>query len=188
MTQDWFNRQGLIPVQDRKEDRDWWRTDNLYTETDILKLVKYYHQDMQKSKNNIIDEWLEKYNDPQIEAEVKYRLKKQILDHLEERKESLEVQKKDVLEQIRKVRQGNMLEEAAENIGQWFEYDGDFFKVLYIDHKEKEVKAFFSKRWNGHVSFETDTVYEHEWRGAKKIDINHDILQDRINKLNEHLK
>lgn len=139
-------------------------------------------------KNNIIDDWLQQYNDPQIEAEVKYKLKHQILDHLDEQKESLEQQKKEVIEKIRKVRQGNMLEEAAESIGQWFEYDGNFFKILHVDEEEKEVKAFFSKQWSGNPSFDVDTVYEHEWRDRKQTDINNERLQKRINKLMEYLK
>tara|TARA_R100000781_G_scaffold113591_1_gene82392 strand:- start:4254 stop:4679 length:426 start_codon:yes stop_codon:yes gene_type:complete len=139
-------------------------------------------------KNNIIEDWLKKYNDPKIEESVKSRLKHQILDHLDEQKESLEQQKKDVIEKIRKVRQGNMLDEASENIGKWFEYDNVFFKILHIDQEDKEVRAFFSKSWDGNPSFDVDTVYEHEWIGRKPTDINNERLQKRIGKLMEHLK
>lgn len=141
---------------------------------------------MQKSKDNIIDDWLEQYGDPQIEQEVKQRLKYQILDHLEEEKHKLEEAKKEVLEKIRKVRQGNMLEEAAENIGVWYEYDREFFKIMEID--QKEVRALFSKMWDGRPAFEMSAVYEHEWRNAKRHDTIPEKLQKRIDKLNEMLK
>lgn len=164
MTQEWFNKQELLPVQDRKDDKDYWKTDNLYTETEVLKLLKYYSQYIQKNKNNIIDDWLEQYGDPQIEQEVKSKLRYQILDNLEEQKENLERQKQEVIEKIRKVRQGNMLEEAAENIGRWYESQGDCFKILSVENNE--VCILHSRIWEGFPIFELEALYEHEWRDA----------------------
>lgn len=103
MTQKWFNKQGLLPVQDRKDNKDYWRTDNLYTETEVLKLLKYYSQDMQKNKNNIIDDWLEKYNDPQIEQEVKSKIRNEMLEHFEKELEKLKNKEKELHQEINKL-------------------------------------------------------------------------------------
>jgi len=141
---------------------------------------------MQKSKNNIIDDWLEQYSDPQIEQEVKLKLKHQILDHLDEEKERLENDKKAVIEKIRKVRQGNMLEEAAEYIGTWFGDDHNFFKILEVN--KNEVKALFAENYVEVPDFKISEVYEHEWRNAKRYEGIPEEVQERIDKLNEMLK
>jgi len=41
-TQDWINEQKLQAVQDRKDGKDYWRTDNLYTEGDLIELIEAF--------------------------------------------------------------------------------------------------------------------------------------------------
>lgn len=53
--QNWFNSQEIPPVQDRKDGKDYFRTDNLYTETDILEVLEAYaqHRLIKTKKNEI---------------------------------------------------------------------------------------------------------------------------------------
>ena len=37
--QEWLNEQNVQPIQDRKDGKDYYKTDNLYTETDVLKFL-----------------------------------------------------------------------------------------------------------------------------------------------------
>jgi hypothetical protein len=41
-TQDWINEQKIQAVQDRKDGKDYWRTDNLYTEADLIELLEAF--------------------------------------------------------------------------------------------------------------------------------------------------
>ena len=41
-TQDWINEQKIKAVQDRKDGKDYWRTDNLYTESDLIELLEAF--------------------------------------------------------------------------------------------------------------------------------------------------
>ena len=41
-TQDWINEQKIQAVQDRKDGKDYWRTDNLYTESDLIELIEAF--------------------------------------------------------------------------------------------------------------------------------------------------
>lgn len=41
-TQDWINEQKIQAVQDRKDGKDYWRTDNLYTESDLIELLEAF--------------------------------------------------------------------------------------------------------------------------------------------------
>ena len=41
-TQDWINEQKIEAVQDRKDGKDYWKTDNLYTETDLIELLEAF--------------------------------------------------------------------------------------------------------------------------------------------------
>jgi len=39
-TQQWLNEQNIEAVQDRKDGKDYWKTDNLYTEADVLEIIQ----------------------------------------------------------------------------------------------------------------------------------------------------
>lgn len=41
-TQDWINEQKIEAVQDRKDGKDYWKHDNLYTETDLIELLEAF--------------------------------------------------------------------------------------------------------------------------------------------------
>jgi len=41
-TQDWINEQKIEAVQDRKDGKDYWKTDNLYTESDLIELIEAF--------------------------------------------------------------------------------------------------------------------------------------------------
>ena len=41
-TQDWINEQKIKAVQDRKDGKDYWTTDNLYTEADLIELLEAF--------------------------------------------------------------------------------------------------------------------------------------------------
>ena len=137
-------------------------------------------------KKGIVEGWIQQYNDPNTGDKIRQVLKHQILDHLEQEKQRLEEDKKAIIEKIRKVRQGNMLEEAAENIGVWYENGRDFFKILKIEGNE--VKALFSENYEEAPTFKIAGLYEHEWRDAKRYDTIPEEVQNRIDKLNEMLR
>lgn len=42
LTQDWINEQKIQAVQDRKDGKDYWKTDNLYTEVDLVELLEAF--------------------------------------------------------------------------------------------------------------------------------------------------
>lgn len=41
-TQEWINEQKIQAVQDRKDGKDYWTTDNLYTEADLIELLEAF--------------------------------------------------------------------------------------------------------------------------------------------------
>jgi hypothetical protein len=41
-TQEWINEQKIQAVQDREDGKDYWRTDNLYTEADLIELLEAF--------------------------------------------------------------------------------------------------------------------------------------------------
>lgn len=41
-TQDWINEQKIEAVQDRKDGKEYWKTDNLYTESDLIELLEAF--------------------------------------------------------------------------------------------------------------------------------------------------
>ena len=41
-TQDWINEHKIEAVQDRKDEKDYWKTDNLYTEADLIELMEAF--------------------------------------------------------------------------------------------------------------------------------------------------
>lgn len=41
-TQDWINEQKIEAVQDRKDGKNYWETDNLYTEADLIELMEAF--------------------------------------------------------------------------------------------------------------------------------------------------
>lgn len=49
--QDWLNSQEITPVQDRKTDEDFWRTKNLYTEEDVVRLLYFYRLQIKAEKD-----------------------------------------------------------------------------------------------------------------------------------------
>jgi len=40
--QDWINEQNVEAVQDRTDGKDYWKTDNLYTETDLIEMLEAF--------------------------------------------------------------------------------------------------------------------------------------------------
>ena len=41
-TQDWINEQKIEAVQDRKDGKNYWETDNLYTEADLIEMLEAF--------------------------------------------------------------------------------------------------------------------------------------------------
>lgn len=41
-TQDWINEQKIEAVQDRKDGKEYWKTDNLYTESDLIEMLEAF--------------------------------------------------------------------------------------------------------------------------------------------------
>ena len=40
--QEWLNSQNIEAVQDRKDGKDYWMYDNLYTEIDLIELLEAF--------------------------------------------------------------------------------------------------------------------------------------------------
>ena len=57
-TQDWINQQKIEPVQDRKDGKNYWETDNLYTEADLIEMLEAFI-DIAESKLEKEEEWKE---------------------------------------------------------------------------------------------------------------------------------
>ena len=68
--QKWLNDQNIEPVQDRKDGKDYWMYDNLYTEIDLIELLEAFSL-------HVVGYWvaIESTEQPEIMTDVMVKYK-----------------------------------------------------------------------------------------------------------------